>query len=310
MSAYPIICLAGPTGSGKTALGLLLAQELNGEIINADSRQTYTDFPIVTAQPDEKERKAAPHHLYAFLDSGEKLDACSWSKLACKKILDLHSRGKTPILVGGSGFYFQTLLAPLPSIPDINPEISAFYAEKIRLQGSQTLYEVLRIIDPVYAAKIHPNDRQRIQRALEVYSGTGKSFSWWHDSARPKPLCAGPLFVLNYPLSELAPRLKRRQEQMRKNGALAEIINAWKKCPDKSAPGWSGIGCRESLDYLMGRLSWQEWQHSWFANTRAYAKRQLTWFRGAKDAILLKPEDARAILYHPALEQFKNPSID
>lgn len=306
MSPLPVICLAGPTGSGKTAMALELARELNGEIINADSRQAYADFPLITAQPDEDEKKAAPHHLYAFLASREKLDACAWAKLALQKIRELHSRGKMPLLVGGSGFYFQTLLAPLPSIPDIAPEIGAFYAEKIRALGSPVLHGILSQIDPAYASKIHPNDKQRIQRALEVYSGTGKTFSWWHERSRPSPRCAGPLFMLNCSLTDLVPRLKRRLEQMQARGALAEIIRAWKKCPDRSAPAWSGIGCREGLDYLMGRSSWQEWQHLWLSNTRAYAKRQLTWFRGTKYALAIDPGDVGAVLGHPGLERFKN----
>ena len=308
-SPLPIICLAGPTGSGKTALALTLARELDGEIINADSRQTYTDFPLITAQPNETEKKAAPHHLYAFLNSREKLDACSWAELAYKKIIDIHLRRKTPVLVGGSGFYFQTLLSPLPAIPAIAPEIASFYAEKIRALGPQILYEQLRKIDPVYASKIHPNDKQRIQRALEVYYSTGKCFSWWHESTRPKPKCAGPLFILNYSLRDLSPRLQLRIEQMQADGALAEIIKAWKKCPDRSAPAWSGIGCQEGLDYLLGRLSRREWQSLWLGNTRAYAKRQLTWFRRVRNAIVVKAGDAEAILKHPALGQFKNSSI-
>ncbi len=305
MPPLPVICLAGPTGAGKTALALDIAEILGCEIINADSRQVYKDFPIVTAQPDEQEKSRAPHHLYSFLTTDKKLDAAGWAKIAYKKSKEIHSRGKLPLLTGGSGFYFQALLSCLAAIPPVPAEISAHYAQQIQSSGSPAAYEKLKQIDPDYALKIHPNDKQRIQRALEVYAGTGKTFSWWHKKARPEALCSGPLFVLDCPLSELEPVLKARIKVMQEKGAIKEIINAWKNCPDSSSPGWSGIGCRETLEYLMGRLDQKNWEKEWLANTRAYAKRQLTWFRGRKETIAIRPGDIKAILSHPRVLQLK-----
>lgn len=299
-TSLPVICLGGPTGSGKTALALKLAAELDCEIINADSRQVYADFPIVTAQPDENETKRAPHHLYGFLASTNKLDAYAWAQMAHKKALEIHARGHLPLVVGGSGFYFHALLLNFSQIPAIPEAISKFFAEKLRLLGPHRLHGELTKVDPTYAAKIHPNDKQRIQRALEVYTATGRSFSSWHESPSEQPFCKGPLFTLDYPLTELLPGLKRRLEIMQTKGAKEEIINAWRKCPDGSAPGWSGIGCKETLAYLQGRLSWGEWQKEWFFNTRAYAKRQLTWFRGRKYAIPVRTRALQTILSHPA----------
>lgn len=305
MPPLPVICLAGPTGAGKTAMALVLAEELGCEIINADSRQTYADFPIVTAQPEKAEIAKAPHHLYAFLKTEEKLDAAAWAKLTFKKAEEIYSRNKIPLLVGGSGFYFQALLTSLADIPAIPQEISSHYARQIQSLGSTRLYEELKKIDPVFAAKIHPNDKQRIQRGLEVYSGTGQALSDWHKRRAPEALCSGPLFMIDSSISDLEPVLKNRIEKMENMGALEEVKRAWENCPDYSAPGWSGIGCRECLDYLIGRLDGVQWKKEWFANTRAYAKRQLTWFRGRKYAISIKPGDYRAILKHPfVIEKF------
>lgn len=298
----PIICLAGPTGAGKTALALALAKELDCEIINADSRQTYSDFPIITAQPDEGERKRAPHHLYAFLKTDEKLDAAAWARLAFAKAREIRARGRLPLLVGGSGFYFQSLLSSLSDIPPIPAEISAFFANKILVEGSPAAHKELARLDPDYAAKIHPNDRQRVRRALEVRAATGKTFSWWHGRGAPKALCAGPLFSLACSLDDLTPFLKLRLGKMREAGALWEAARAWKNCPDVSAPGWSGIGCRETLKFFMDEISAEEWLGEWLANTRAYAKRQLTWFRGRKYAIPIRPGDAGAIIAHPLVK--------
>ncbi|MDE7371482.1 MAG: tRNA (adenosine(37)-N6)-dimethylallyltransferase MiaA, partial [Desulfovibrio sp.] len=154
--------------------------------------------------------------------------------------------------------------------------------------------------DPAYAARIHPRDRQRILRALEVWEGTGKPFSWWHGHAMSAPLCTGPLFVLDAALDWLAPRLGRRLDAMLEAGAVEEARAALARTPAAAQgarlPGWSGIGCAELLDHLMGRTSLAECRARWLANTRAYAKRQLTWFRARPEAVFLPCEGAEAEL--------------
>lgn len=285
MRPVPAICLAGPTGAGKTALALDLADDLGCEIINADSRQAYADFPIVTAQPDASELARAPHHLYAFLRTEERLDAASWAALALRKAEEAAGRGRLPLIVGGSGFYFQALLTPLAEIPPAPPEIKDHCAALIKSRGAFAMHAELKKIDPEWAAKIHPNDSQRVQRGLEVFRATGKTLTYWHKKTAPEAALQGPLFALLPSLDELAPRLASRAAAMREAGALDEIARAWKRCPDASKPGWSGIGCREGLDYLMGRIDRTEWEKKWLAATRAYAKRQLTWLRGRKNAV-------------------------
>ncbi len=292
----PVICLAGPTGSGKTAAALLLARALNGEVINADSRQVYADFPLITAQPSPEERAACPHHLYGFLPATHKVSAGQWAAQAAARARELLARGRTPLLVGGTGLYFQTLLRGIADIPALDPTVSARLEARLKAEGAPALHAELRKADPAYAARIHPNDRQRIVRALEVLEGTGRPFTWWHENAMSAPLCRGPLLVLNADLAWLEPRLARRLDLMLAAGALDEARRARALCDDPAAPGWSGIGAAEALAHLQGRISLEECRRLWLRNTRAYAKRQLTWFRARSEAVFLPPDNVTATL--------------
>lgn len=302
-SPRPVVCLAGATGTGKTALSLALADMLDGEIINADSRQVYKDFPIVTAQPDEIERGRATHHLFGFLPSSEKISAGKWLELVAPLLDDLASRGKTPIFVGGTGFYFQALLRGLSSIPRIPCEIAEKFRDAAEKYGLSSLYERLLEIDARYARKIHPNDKNRVLRALEVYEATGKTFSWWHDHSAGRPLASGPLFVLRLDTNELAKRLRRRITLMLERGALREAEEAWKNCPDEKAPAWTGIGPREIAEYRAGRSTLDECLEKWLANTRAYAKRQATWFRGRRESVWIDASRPDTILDSPYIKK-------
>lgn len=279
MTKAKVLCLLGPTGAGKTAAALLLAEQLNGAVINADSRQVYEDFPCITAQPSAAEQACCPHYLYGFLPTAEKISAGQWVAKAQERILALHSQGRTPILVGGTGLYIKALLEGIAEIPTVDAALSARLMADCAARGPQALHRQLADIDPVYAARIHPNDRQRIVRALEVWEGTGKTFSWWHTHAMPEPLCEGLRLGLDWDLTALTPRLMQRIDIMLAEGAVDEARAAWDKCPDAQAAGWTGIGCVEVLDVIQGRRSLDESRMLWAANTRAYAKRQLTWFR-------------------------------
>ena len=210
----PVICLAGPTGSGKTAAALAMAAALDGEVVNADSRQVYADFPLITAQPSAEERACCPHHLYGFLATENKISAGRWAEAAVDKVRDILARGKTPLLVGGTGLYFQALLRGMAEIPPVDPQLTAAITARVDAQGAPALHAELAQIDPAYAAKIHPNDRQRIIRALEVCQSTGRSFTWWHSNSMSTPLCVGPLLTLDATLTWLEPRLARRLDLM------------------------------------------------------------------------------------------------
>lgn len=306
MSPCPVICLAGPTGSGKTALALFLARALGAEIINADSRQVYADFPLITAQPSPEERAQAPHHLYGFLATDHKISAGRWAEMATEKARAVASRGRVPLLVGGTGLYFQALLRGMAAIPAIAPEITRHLTDRLGRVGSEALHAELARADPAYAARIHPRDRQRILRALEVFHATGRTFSWWHSHAMSEPACAGPLLVLAAPLAWLGPRLARRLDAMLAAGAVAEARAALERTPGETegrrTPGWSGIGCVELLEHLQGRLSLDDCRARWLANTRAYAKRQITWFRARPEASFVPPEGAEGAILRLARE--------
>ena len=295
-SPVPVLCLAGPTGSGKTAAAIMLAQALGGEVINADSRQVYADFPIITAQPLPQERAACPHHLYGFLPTQEKIAAGAWAEQAAALAKAVYARGHIPLIVGGTGLYFKTLLHGIAEIPPVDAAISAALTAQCQERGSAALYAELQTIDAAYAAKIHPNDRQRIVRALEVAQGTGHTFSWWHKHGTQKALCCGSLFGLHITLEGLTPRLDSRIDAMLAAGALQEAQQALLACPDAHAAGWSGIGCAELHAHLRGTLPWQEARALWMKNTRAYAKRQLTWFKAQSELQWFAPSDATGLL--------------
>lgn len=293
--ALRVICLAGPTGAGKTDLAIAIGRLLGCEIINADSRQIYADFPIITAQPGPEEQAALPHHLYGFLETSRKISAGQWARMAAAEAGRIAARGRIPLLVGGSGFYFGAILGGLASIPDIPEDTRARVAADLERLGPEAMHSRLKALDPEYAGRIHPRDRQRIARALEVYEATGKNFTWHHRHGKSEALCSGPLLVFSATLAQLLPRLENRIRKMIAAGALEEAARAWTKYPDPAAPGWSGIGCCEVLAHLRGETGAEECLARWLKATRAYAKRQLTWFRGRPEAIWISGNMGEAL---------------
>ncbi len=295
-ASLPVLCLAGPTGAGKTALALKLAAKLQGEVINCDSRQLYRDFPIITAQPSTEEQSHCPHHLYGWLETDKTMDVATWIGLAREKILEVRGRNHVPLLVGGTGMYFQHLLRGIAQVPPVDPALHQELLARLRSEGAPALHEELGKADPDLAARLHPNDGQRIVRGLEVALGTEHILSWWHVHAAGDPVCRGPLLCVNTPIKELEPRLARRIDIMIAMGAVEEAEKAWAGCPREEAPGWSGIGCRELCLYLLKKLSLEEAKLLWLKNTRAYAKRQITWFRGRREALFIANDDVQACL--------------
>lgn len=282
--AGPLICIVGPTGAGKTAAALDIARFLQAEarscvVINADSRQLYTDFPLITAQPSPAERAVCPHGLYGYVPSHEKSSAGQWQARAEACLKQAQFEGHMPLVVGGTGLYIKALLDGIVDIPACNAAISARLQAECAHSGPALLHERLSTIDLAYAQRIHPNDRQRIVRALEVWESTGKTFSWWHGQQVPPSPRPVLRLGIGLPLDELTPLLNRRVDAMLEAGALNEALAAWKNCPNPQAPAWNSIGCAELAAWIMGQKSWEQCVAEWKQKTRAYAKRQLTWFK-------------------------------
>ncbi|MGL1862569.1 MAG: tRNA (adenosine(37)-N6)-dimethylallyltransferase MiaA [Pseudodesulfovibrio sp.] len=292
----PIVCLLGPTGTGKTAAAIAISKRLPASVINFDSRQVYEDFPLITAQPDSEEQAACPHLLYGFVPTEEKMTAARFVELAMETIEEVRSEGRLPILVGGTGMYLKSLLSGIAPIPDIPDEIRQSVQERIKREGPQKLHAELVETDPDYAAKIHPNDTQRNGRAAEVLLATGKNLTWWHTSSEHTPAPYTALKVgMQIALDELEPHLAKRIGMMVELGALKEAKVAMAKCADPEAPGWTGIGCAELLAYLREEMTLDEAEYRWIKNTRAYAKRQITWFKKESDINWFAPGDNESV---------------
>jgi len=291
MADLRAVCILGPTGSGKTGAALALARELPVTVVNYDSRQVYTDFPIVTAQPDERERAMCPHELYGFLPTAQAMTAARFAELARAEIAKAREQGRLPVLVGGTGLYLRALEQGLADIPPVPQEVRDWVLGRMEREGTVVLHADLAKADPPTAARLHPNDTQRIARALEVFLGTGRPLSAWFEDQKHGQTGVELCKVgLSFTLRELEPGLEKRIGAMLALGAVDEMRRAWAATPDRAAPGYSGIGCAELLGHLLDGLDLAEACGLWLRNTRAYAKRQLTWFAKEQQVHWVRPE--------------------
>lgn len=289
MPKSKLLCILGQTGTGKTSLALALAKKKPISVINFDSRQVYKDFPIVTAQPSFEEQKECPHYLFGFLEVDKKITAGEFVRLAKERIKKEIQKGRFPVLVGGTGLYLKALLYGLAPIPEISSEVRDEVENLRETKGLGFLYSFLQKVDSVYANRIHPNDKQRITRALEVYLQTGKPFSTWHQKTPSEKKYNFLKVGLKMDVNILVDYLSERIEKMIEQGAIDEVKRAIVKYKDKTLPGFSGIGIPEIIEYLENKISFKEMQRKWLKNTRAYAKRQLTWFKKEKDVFWFSP---------------------
>ncbi|WP_255934410.1 tRNA (adenosine(37)-N6)-dimethylallyltransferase MiaA [Kordiimonas sp. SCSIO 12610] len=284
------ILIAGPTASGKSALSIKLAKQYDGVVINADSMQVYRDLRIITARPSVEEEMMAPHKLYGVVDGAQAFSAMDWAKLAMNAVDEAWQDNRTPILVGGTGMYFRTLLDGMAHIPDVDPEIrTQVRAEAVEF-GSAKLHAELMICDPMTAERLAQGDSQRISRAIEVYRSSGKPISEWQKETQAGPLQAldqsGNVkkVVLEWPREELYRRCDLRFDLMLEEGALEEVEALLSRNLSPVLPLMKSLGVPSLMKYLSGNISLDEAREESKTQTRRFAKRQMTWFRNQFNA--------------------------
>lgn len=291
-----VIFLMGPTASGKTALAIDLYKSIPSELISVDSALIYKGMDIGTAKPTAAELLAAPHHLIDILDPAFVYSAADFRTDALRLITDIHSRGKTAILVGGTMLYFRTLLQGISPLPEANPDIRQQIEAEAAEHGWAYLHQQLADFDPVSAARIHPNDPQRVNRAVEVYRLTGKSLTeLTAQKGEPFPYPVQQFAINPTDRSELHQRISVRFRQMLDSGFADEVKSLMQR-PDLhlDLPSMRCVGYRQMWLHLQGQLSEQEMIDQGIAATRQLAKRQLTWLRSWPELNWLKTEDKQA----------------
>lgn len=283
----PLIVLTGPTAVGKTSLSISLAKAVNGEIISADSMQVYKKMDIGSAKIRSEEMQGIPHYLVDVLEPEEEFHIVKFQQMAKKTMEDIYSRGKIPILVGGTGFYIQAVTKDIDFTEaqqenDYRKELEALAEEK----GGEHLHEMLRKVDPVSADAIHAHNIKRVIRALEFYHQNGSPISAHNEEQKqhesPYNLA---YFVLNMPRELLYERIDLRVDQMMKEGLLEEVSRLKKEGRHRGMVSMQGLGYKEILAYLDGEYPLEEAVRVLKRDTRHFAKRQLTWFRREQEVI-------------------------
>ncbi|MCB2225244.1 MAG: tRNA (adenosine(37)-N6)-dimethylallyltransferase MiaA [Desulfarculaceae bacterium] len=281
--APALVVLAGPTAAGKTALSLRLAREHHAEIVGADSVQVYRGLDIGSAKPTPGEQAQARHHLIDMADPAEGFSAARYAELAQAAIADIHARGKKALVVGGTGLYIKALLWGLVPVPEVDPALRAELAEAWDEQGAEAMHARLAERDPEAAARLHPNDRQRVLRALEVCLQTGEPFSRRQEKHKQSEPRYAHLFIgLERPREELNQRIETRARAMWQGGLLAEVEGLLAAGTPPEAPGLATLGYRQAVAALSGTMQPDDALFDMIKATKAYAKRQLTWFRGVE----------------------------
>ena len=276
----PLLVIGGPTASGKTALAIELAKRLDGEIVSADSVQIYKYMNIGSAKPDEEEKQGVVHHLIDVCEPTKNFSLGDYLVLARKVIADIHSRGKLPVLAGGTGLYINSLIDNIELSDEqdtlrVREKLSEF-AEK---NGIEALYGRLREIDPESAERIHPNNVKRVMRALEIFEITGKTMTENLKNSKKPPIYKAVQYAINHDREVLYDRINKRVDIMLEMGLAAEVESLVKMGCNRDNTSMQAIGYKEVLDFLEGKQSYQEMTEEIKQATRRYAKRQITWFK-------------------------------
>ncbi|HJZ33559.1 MAG TPA: tRNA (adenosine(37)-N6)-dimethylallyltransferase MiaA [Hyphomicrobiaceae bacterium] len=278
---HPAIVIAGPTASGKSQVAMALAERLDGVIINADSMQVYRELAILTARPSPTEAARLPHALYGFVSGAEAYSAGRYANDAAAALAEARSRGRVPIIVGGTGLYFRALLTGLSPIPAADPEVRSHWRQAAARLTPRELHAHLTARDPVMAERLLPTDPQRIVRALEVLETTGRSLAdWQRQPGSPAPGLADARRLLLLPeATQHAAAIARRFEAMLGDGALAEVSHLRALGLSGELPIMRALGVAPLIAHLAGKIDLEAAANAAKLETRQYAKRQLTWFR-------------------------------
>lgn len=276
-----VIVITGPTATGKTALSVKIAQEFDGEIISADSIQIYKKLDIGSAKPDIAEMQGIPHHLMDFLAPDDEFSVADYVKCAKEKIDDILSRGKLPIITGGTGLYISSLVDNVEfSESDKNEELREKLRQELEEKGAEFMHAYLREIDPESAEAIHPNNTKRVLRAIEIYETTGVTRTQQEKVSKliksPYDFC---LIGLNCDRELLYERINKRVDIMKDAGLFDEVMNLLEDGISPDAQSMQGIGYKEVVMALLGEITEEDAIELIKKNSRNYAKRQLTWFR-------------------------------
>lgn len=288
MRKIPIVVIAGPTASGKTALSVNIAKALGGEIVSADSMQIYKYMNIGTAKPTDAEKQGIPHYMMDFLEPDVSFSVADYCEMAKKVIQDIDSRGKIPVLVGGTGLYIDSLINGVDFGEEegdgkIRDEL-LLLAEK---EGNEAVHKILAEIDPETAEKYHPNNLRRIIRAIEVYKTQGVRVSEKAKEEKNSPYNA-VYFCIDWDRAELYDRINKRVDIMLEDGLLDEVKALLERNVNPKATAMQSIGYKEFVGYLKGEMTLEEAIDAVKQSSRRYAKRQLTWFRRNENIHWLK----------------------
>ena len=287
--AKPVIAIMGPTASGKTGLALELAEKVECEIISVDSALVYTNMDIGTAKPTQAERQSVPHHLIDIIDPSQSYSVAEFCRDTVKLIEDIHGRNKVPILAGGTMMYFNALINGISPLPKSDEKIRAEITTQAESLGWSKLHDELCRVDPVSGARIHPNDPQRLTRALEVYRSTGKNLTYWQQEkgeACPYPI--SQFAIAPSERSILHERIATRFDIMLEEGFEQEVKQLYERGDlNEDLPSIRSVGYRQMWQYIDGQMSYDDMRERGIIATRQLAKRQLTWLRGWEDVTWL-----------------------
>lgn len=293
----PAIFLMGPTASGKTALSVQLAKHLNGEIISVDSALVFKGMDIGTAKPTVAERQYITHHLIDILDPSESYSTGQFKTQALALMADISQRGKIPILVGGTMLYFNVLNNGLDVLPEADPAIRAKLDDELAFLGKEALHRRLAKVDPISAARIHPNDPQRVQRALEVYEISGEPLtSFFNTLQETIPYQKIKLIIAPKERASLHETIAKRFKVMLQHGLIDEVEALYQRGDlSEKMPAIRAVGYRQAWAYLQGDIDYATMTEKGIIATRQLAKRQFTWLRKETDAQYFETEQASLV---------------